>query len=670
MENQVKRRKYIFLLRSTNEESVRIASSFLTDIGVRVLNRQRDLAIIALATTEQVEAAYQSGLFAVISAKAIKTEHRTKLPEEQDKAVEFWNTMHSPEYRKIEKDQTETGKKWASKDKDQEPPHSLYDPEEFKLALLKDLDIPEKELLRKIKKKYRPLDGASFKKYEQRLKEKYKDPTTAYHLARIVFYLDPAYQEVFLNLSESLLDFFFAEPACWKMENEISVGVVFVESSQQNGPTFTSNERNTLQGRIVDGLDWLAAQAPTAAHLTWVYDWQFITINVADNANPANENYWRDAAIGQVNYQGSTYTANWNGVGDYREDMRRHNNSSHSIVIFVTPYGNTWHAYAGGSRVTLADHNNWGGWGINAINMITAHEVCHLFGAADEYTGSGTPCSTCTSNHGCYQIPNGNCGSCAQPQQKCIMDANHDRLCAYTQGQIGWADLFVEVTTGNVDWAGTDDDVWLDIGDRTFFLDTSNHDDRERRNREGYALNYTGITKNEVKRVGIRKSSDGFLGGWYLKRARLWVRGELVCDQNNINQWLEDDYCWWASNTCGSSADIVNRLQVKISTANVSWAGTDDDVTITMGGRSWNLDNPGRNDFERGHTDTFNLDPGTGLYRWMLSSIRVHKSPDGLAGGWKFKGLKILVNGSSIYNNQSINKWLENDHRDWFGTIT
>ena len=150
---------------------------------------------------------------------------------------------------------------------------------------------------------------------------------------------------------------------------------------------------------------------------------------------------------------------------------------------------------------------------------------------------------------------------------------------------------------------------------------------------------------------------------------RVWLRGELICDANAINQWLENETRWWVCASCGSSADIVNRLQVRVSTADVTWAGTDDNVTFYMGGRSWKLDNEGHDDFERGHTDTFNLDPGTGLYRSALGAIRIHKAPDGAAGGWKLKGLKILVNGSQIYSNQGINKWLEDDDRDWYGSI-
>jgi len=671
MEQKIIKKKYIFLLTRTTEEAARISAAYLRDIGVKVINRQGSIALIALASPDQVETAYKSGLFSAISSEMIKAKHLEKFSPEQVEVLQFWNTMQSPQYHKLKADKSQKGKSWGDKERDPEPPHCLYDPDEFRQEILKHLKVDEKKLLEKYReKKSIPLKGNTFIKYEEKLRNIYDDPTAAYHLARIAYHLEPAYQWVLQELPKDFVKAFFVlEPACWKMENEISVGVVFVESSRQGGPKFSSSERNTLRAQIVDGLDWLAAEAPLAAHLTWVYDWQYISIDVANGTNSSSEDYWRNPAMGQVNYQDQTYSANWSGISDYREDMRQNNLSSHAIVIFITPYANSWHAYAGGRRVTLANRNNWGGWGINTIDMITAHEVCHLFGAADEYTGSGTPCSSCNSTHGCYNIPNGNCGACARPFQDCVMDGNQDRLCAYTQGHIGWADLFTELTTGDVHWGGTDDTVWLDIGDRTFILDTQNHDDRERNNREGYALNYTGVTKNDIKRVGIRKSPDGYAGGWYLKRVRTWVRGELVCDANNINQWIEDEYRWWACRTCGSSNNIVNQLKVKVTTANVLWAGTDDDVTIYLGGRSWNLDNPWRNDFERGRTDTFDLDPGPSLYRGMLSSIRIHKSPDGIAGGWKLKGLQIYVNGTRIYNNQNINKWLEDNDRDWYGTI-
>lgn len=92
-------------------------------------------------------------------------------------------------------------------------------------------------------------------------------------------------------------------------------------------------------------------------------------------------------------------------------------------------------------------------------------------------------------------------------------------------------------------------------------------------------------------------------------------------------------------------------------------------MTITLAGRSWNLDNQNHDDFERGNTDTFNVDPGTGFYVGDIHSVRITKSPDGFAGGWKLKGVQVIANGNTIYNNQGINKWLEDDDRAWSDSV-
>ena len=662
----------LFLLRHGNEECRREAMRYLQELGARALSAHAGCAVMAEVTRDQAQSAYRSGLFLGTYANGVNEENLSKLSPAQRLVAELWNFRRTEEYRKVARDFSQVGKSWAAEDRDPPWPMAVIDPEDFKRRLAEELEITEEQVLRdarKGKKKPEPLDARGFEQYERELAERLDDPTAAYHLARIAYRLDPAYLPVILKLPSGFAIKVLAEVPCWKLENEISVGIVFVESSQASGPRFSASERATLMARVLDGLQWLSGQAPSAAHLSWVVDWQFVQINVANGNDNSKEPYWRDPAMAQVNYNGITFPAAWESVAKYREAMRQHNRSAHAVVIFVTPYGNEWHAYASFGRVTLAKRNNWGNWGIGLVDEITSHEVSHLFGAADEYTGSGTPCSSCGTQHGCYKLPNGNCGSCARPFQDCIMDANQHRLCAYTQGHLGWADLFLELTTADELYAGTDDTVWLDIGDRTFVLDNPNHDDRERNNVEGYALNYTGVTKSQIKRLGLRKSPDGLAGGWKLRRARLWCRGELICDHNNIDTWLEDDQRWWAASCGATQSDIVNRLVVQITTADVSFAGTDDDVTLFLGGRSWNLDKPWHNDFERGNTDTFVLDPGTGLYQSMIHSVHIHKSPDGVAGGWKLKGVKILVNGATIFNNQSINKWLEDNDRDWFGTV-
>lgn len=120
---------------------------------------------------------------------------------------------------------------------------------------------------------------------------------------------------------------------------------------------------------------------------------------------------------------------------------------------------------------------------------------------------------------------------------------------------------------------------------------------------------------------------------------------------------------------------IVTKLEVHITTGNRPLAGTDDDVSVTLGGRTFNLDNPGRNDFEIGNTDVFTITPWPGLRKSMLrGEIHVHKSPDGgPTGAWLLDGVKVVVNGSEMFNRQGINRWLSNmpfaSGLDWRDTI-
>jgi hypothetical protein len=685
---------YLLFLAQPSVAVRREAASRLRDLGLRVVAQYGPVAIEVIATPDQAQAAQDLGIFSVTLGRSMQEQHLQRLTDEQGQVAQQWNTRFTSGYRDLVKDRSHLGKSWADPGFDPPAPHSAIGPEEF-LSFIEDYeyrtgnkpwqdaeDSPggEPEDQHEQPEEPRgPMAPEQFVRYERELAERLGDPTAAYHLARLAWRLGPSYYSSLFDINRDFLEallahFFHVEATCWEMHGEIAVGIVVVESSASDGPKFGASERNEICQEIIDGLNWLARQHPSG-NLSWVYDFQFTSIDAANGNNgdcaPGNvsalEAGWRNPAMAQVNFNGTTYASDWASVAKYREDMRNANQSAHAISIFVTPYNNCWHAYAGAGHVVLAKHNNWGHWGRSSLDRITAHEVSHLFGAADEYTGAGTPCSTCSSVHGCDQTPNGNCGACARPQQDCYMGGNHRRICAYSRGQIGWSTIFVELTTGDVAWAGTDDDVWLDIGDRTFVLDTADHDDRERNNREGYALWAPEVSRQDIKRIMIRKSEDGSAGGWRLGGVKVWYQGTVICDQPSINRWLEDDELTWTG--CIFNRDLTNTLEVRISTADVSWAGTDDDVSITLAGRVWNLDNAWHDDFERGHTDIFHLDPGTGLYVSAIHSVRIHKSSDGIAGGWKLKGVRVMANGATLYNNQGINTWLEDNHRTWTGSL-
>jgi hypothetical protein len=668
---------HLLLLAQPSVEERRQAAAQLREQGILVVSQYGEVAIEIRATREEAERIAEAPQFAARLSRAAGAEGMERLTPEQREVVEQWNTRFSEEYVRLSRDRTHVGASWGGGDGRDEPaPYTELDPDDFIERLRRFNVQPPAPPAGTTAEPPRVLQGEEFARFERELARRYQSETLAYHLARLAWHLGPASYETMHHLPGALVDELSGvlhEAPCWMMTGEISVGIVFVESGKSGGPTWGDTRRQQLRQEILDGHAWLTSQHPTG-DLSWVYDFQQVTIDVDNLPDQPwwsdkeiswklKEAYWRDPAMARVKYHGYTYAGEWASVARYRENMRVRNSSAHAIVVFVTAYNNWWYANAGGRRLTLANRGDWGGFGQSTLDAITAHETCHLFGAPDEYTGSGSPCPSCGGAFGCHEIRNGNCGACAAEHQTCVMNKNSRRVCPWTRAHLGWTHLFVELTTYNDSLGGTNDPVWLDIGDKTFVLDTPGHDDREQGNVDGYAIYAPTLTESDFKRVLIRKGSDGNFGGWKLKRVRVWLHGKLLCDRNDINRWLENQTRWWVG--CVNDTTLVNKLRVEVSTADVLLAGTDDDVSITMGGHTWQLDRQVHNDFERGDTGSYELDPRTGLYAAQLTSVKIHKSPDGTAGGWKLKGIRIFVNDAEVFSNQGINKWLENSDRTW-----
>ena len=116
----------------------------------------------------------------------------------------------------------------------------------------------------------------------------------------------------------------------------------------------------------------------------------------------------------------------------------------------------------------------------------------------------------------------------------------------------------------------------------------------------------------------------------------------------------------------------VSRLQLRLRTADVEDANTDDDVNVSLhdydGGGTW-LDY-GRNDFERGDEFTYEL-LSTGVSD--LSDINDIFLLKPGTDGWCIESLALLADGVEIYNQQfgsasSACQWLddENGHQTYF----
>jgi hypothetical protein len=221
-----------------------------------------------------------------------------------------------------------------------------------------------------------------------------------------------------------------AGPTSAYLDGTVAVGIVIVQ-----GPTaalqFSEAERTKVVAEVQNGLGFYATANATAG-ISFAYDIQDVTLSIqADPAAPDLEAHWRDPAMGAIGF-----SADWNGVRDYVEDLRDRFGTRWTYCAFFTKYPLSWFAYAsiGGPRLVMAYDND--GWGPDNIDRVFAHETGHIFGCPDEYANSGCGCG---GEWGRFGIVNGNCENCAAGGGvQCLMKGNTFGLCNYTPSHLGW----------------------------------------------------------------------------------------------------------------------------------------------------------------------------------------------------------------------------------------
>lgn len=115
----------------------------------------------------------------------------------------------------------------------------------------------------------------------------------------------------------------------------------------------------------------------------------------------------------------------------------------------------------------------------------------------------------------------------------------------------------------------------------------------------------------------------------------------------------------------------LESVEVEVHTADAAWAGTNDDVFLRLaGGLRLPLDKGLYDDFERNDRDSYSVPIDDAVRKGLrvgdITRVKLEKSPDGFAGGgWKLAGVKLRVNGKPFFDNQHIDRWLEDDHRTW-----
>ncbi len=125
--------------------------------------------------------------------------------------------------------------------------------------------------------------------------------------------------------------------------------------------------------------------------------------------------------------------------------------------------------------------------------------------------------------------------------------------------------MTVRIETGDRRFAGTDDNVYLNLGRHRFSLDKRLYDDFERGDDDTYSVpigpaTRDGLTVGDISRVAIEKSRDGAAGGWLLQGVTLVVNGRVLVRNRSIDRWLEDSRREWKASGLARdhrTADVI-----------------------------------------------------------------------------------------------------------------
>jgi hypothetical protein len=173
----------------------------------------------------------------------------------------------------------------------------------------------------------------------------------------------------------------------------------------------------------------------------------------------------------------------------------------------------------------------------------------------------------------------------------------------------------VEVRTGDVRFAGTDDDVHLRLGNNLRFpLDKRLYDDFERGDRDTYSVPIddavkAGMRVGDITQVQLEKSRDRLAGGWRLGGVRLRVNGRVVYDNQRVDRWLEKNRREWRAPDFVPRAPRGQKIPVWLS------LGEDD---YLYGG----ADDGDINPFDGRRTLSIGYAPGASLQRTTIGGSR------------------------------------------------
>ncbi len=198
------------------------------------------------------------------------------------------------------------------------------------------------------------------------------------------------------------------------MAGTVAYTVVFVESSGGTGncspadaqtENWDAGRQNTVLSEISQGLAFWTGRSNRPSPLTFTLDNQGSQPTSCEPITrpSSDEGKWIADVLKALGRPDATPSNYWAEARAYADSRRTALGADWGYLIFVVDSlndadglfsdGSFAYAYLNGPFLVMTYDND--GWGIGLMNLVTAHETGHIFGALDEYASSG--CSTSDS---------------------------------------------------------------------------------------------------------------------------------------------------------------------------------------------------------------------------------------------------------------------------------
>jgi len=201
----------------------------------------------------------------------------------------------------------------------------------------------------------------------------------------------------------------------------VAAGLVVVDSTDRR---MSPREQRRIHAEVTRGLAYLVKEEPRA-RLKFQLDVNAVSLEsptIQHSRDEAELPHWLSPTFSSLGFTGSAA---------YLDQLCARHDVDQGFVIVVATLPMPHYAFTSENVVILSRF--CGGFGIGSMHALLIHEICHVFGAADEAGNCH-----CGELHGYLGIPHDNCHLCNAHAQPCIMAADAVALCPSTRRKIGW----------------------------------------------------------------------------------------------------------------------------------------------------------------------------------------------------------------------------------------